>query len=84
LCVEHSGVRWFVIAQKTAPMREQNPEIIVMKQNRSFALLICFVILGVGAAVAYTRYSVGENVQAVVIGVVVLVNNQLSPRFSAT
>jgi hypothetical protein len=40
-----------------------------MKQNRSFAVLIFFVILGVGAALAYARYRVGANLEAVGIGV---------------
>jgi regulator of protease activity HflC (stomatin/prohibitin superfamily) len=40
-----------------------------MKQNRSFALLIFFVILGVGAALAYARYRVAGNFEAGVIAV---------------
>src|SRR5947209_7172224 len=44
-----------------------------MKQNRSFAVLLSFVILAVGAAVAYARYRVGANVEAVGIGVVAVV-----------
>jgi regulator of protease activity HflC (stomatin/prohibitin superfamily) len=40
-----------------------------MKQNRSFAALIFFVILGVGAALAYARYRVAGNFEAAVIGV---------------
>jgi regulator of protease activity HflC (stomatin/prohibitin superfamily) len=42
-----------------------------MKQNRSFAALVFFVILGIGAALSYARYRVGDNVSAVVIGVCV-------------
>jgi regulator of protease activity HflC (stomatin/prohibitin superfamily) len=40
-----------------------------MKQNRSFALLIFVVILGVGAALAYARYRVAGNFEAGAIGV---------------
>ena len=40
-----------------------------MKQNRSFAVLVFFVILGVGAALAYARYRVAANLEAVGIGV---------------
>ena len=40
-----------------------------MKQNRSFAVLAFFVILGVGAALAYARYRVTANLEAVGIGV---------------
>jgi regulator of protease activity HflC (stomatin/prohibitin superfamily) len=41
-----------------------------MNQNRSFALLIFFIVLSLGAALAYARYSAGANVEAGVIGVV--------------
>jgi regulator of protease activity HflC (stomatin/prohibitin superfamily) len=41
-----------------------------MKQNRSFAVLTFFVILGVGAALAYARYRVGSIMEAAGIGVV--------------
>src|ERR1044071_3554258 len=44
-----------------------------MKQNRSFAVLLSFIIFGLGAAVAYARYRVGANVEAVGIGVVAFV-----------
>ena len=40
-----------------------------MKQNRSFALLIFVVILGIGAALAYARFRVAGNFEAGVIGV---------------
>jgi hypothetical protein len=40
-----------------------------MKQNRSFAVLAFFVILGVGAAFAYARYRIGANVEAGGVGV---------------
>jgi len=39
-----------------------------MKQNRAFAVLIFFVILAVGAAVAYARYRVGADWEAGWIG----------------
>jgi regulator of protease activity HflC (stomatin/prohibitin superfamily) len=39
-----------------------------MKQNRSFALLVFFVILGIGAAWAYARLRVGADMEAAVIG----------------
>jgi regulator of protease activity HflC (stomatin/prohibitin superfamily) len=39
------------------------------QQNRSFAILISFVILAIGAALAYARYRVADNVEAVAIGV---------------
>jgi regulator of protease activity HflC (stomatin/prohibitin superfamily) len=35
-----------------------------MKQNRSFAILLSLVILGVGAALAYVRHRAGENLEA--------------------
>jgi regulator of protease activity HflC (stomatin/prohibitin superfamily) len=41
-----------------------------MKQNRSFAVLTFVVILGVGAALAYARYRVGNITEAAGIGVV--------------
>ena len=40
-----------------------------MKQNRSFAILIFVVILGVGAAVAYARFRVADSFGAGAIGV---------------
>jgi len=40
-----------------------------MRQNRSFAVLVFFVILGVGAALAYARYGIGSNLEVGVIGV---------------
>src|SRR5271163_3923263 len=40
-----------------------------MKQNRSFALLLFVVILGIGAAFAYARYRAADNFDAGVIGV---------------
>ena len=40
-----------------------------MKQNKSFAVLVSFVILAIGAALAYIRFRVGDNVGAVAIGV---------------
>jgi regulator of protease activity HflC (stomatin/prohibitin superfamily) len=39
-----------------------------MKQNRAFAVLIFFVILSVGAALAYSRYRVGANWESAWIG----------------
>jgi hypothetical protein len=39
-----------------------------MKQNRSFAILISFVILAVGARLAYAKYRVGANWVAAWIG----------------
>src|SRR5271163_599865 len=39
-----------------------------MKQNRSFAILIFVVILGIGAALAYARFRAGDNVSAGGIG----------------
>ena len=44
-----------------------------MKQNRSFAVLLSFVIFAVGAAVAYARFRVGANLEAVMIGVIAFV-----------
>jgi hypothetical protein len=49
--------------------KKQFSEIFNMKQNRSFAALVFFVILGIGAALAYARYRVADNVEAVAIGV---------------
>jgi regulator of protease activity HflC (stomatin/prohibitin superfamily) len=39
-----------------------------MRQNRSFASLISIVILAIGAALAYSRYSIGDHVSAAIIG----------------
>ncbi len=39
------------------------------QQNKSFAVLISFVIVAIGAALAYFRFRVGDNVDAVAIGV---------------
>jgi len=44
-----------------------------MQQNRSFAVLSFVVILGVGAAIAYTQYRVGSNWQAGGIGLVAFI-----------
>jgi hypothetical protein len=44
-----------------------------VKQNRSFAILVFFVILGVGAALAYARYRDGANLETVGIGIVAFV-----------
>ncbi len=44
-----------------------------MKQNRSLAVLLSFVILILGAALAYARYRVGANLEAVGIGVVAVI-----------
>ncbi len=49
--------------------QESATEIVVMKQNRSFAVLIFFIILGLGAVSAYARYRSGANLEAVGIGV---------------
>ena len=40
-----------------------------MKQNSSFAILISFVVFALGAALAYARYRIGAQVEAVGIGV---------------
>ncbi len=40
-----------------------------MKQNRSFVVLVFFVILGAGAVLAYARHGIGANAEAVGIGV---------------
>ncbi|HEV2328006.1 MAG TPA: slipin family protein [Verrucomicrobiae bacterium] len=39
-----------------------------MKQNKSFAVLIFIVIMGIGAALAWARYKSGDNVGAAGIG----------------
>ena len=44
-----------------------------MQQNRSFAMLVFVVILGVGATLAYTRYTGVANVEVVGIGVMTFV-----------
>jgi hypothetical protein len=44
-----------------------------MRQNRSFAFLIFFVIAGIGAALAYARYRVGDFLSAGWIGAVAFV-----------
>jgi len=43
-----------------------------MKQNKSFASLVFFVILGIGVALAYTRYGGVLNLEVTVIGVAAL------------
>ena len=40
-----------------------------MKQNRSFAILVFFVVLGIGGALAYSKYRVAANAEAIGIGV---------------
>ena len=44
-----------------------------MKQSNSFAILISFVVLGVGAALAYARFRIGAHVEAAGIGVATVV-----------
>src|ERR1035437_1936052 len=61
--------RKLLATQKTLLGRSNTTEIIEMKQNRSFAVLIFIVIAGLGAALAYARYSVGAISEAVGIGV---------------
>ena len=39
-----------------------------MKQNRAFAALLFLIILAAGAAIAYTQYQAGANLEAGVIG----------------
>lgn len=40
-----------------------------MKQNRSFAALVFFVILGIGGALSYARYRAADNVDTFAIGI---------------
>ena len=40
-----------------------------MKENRSFAVLISFVILAIGAAMACARFRFGANAEAIGIGI---------------
>jgi len=40
-----------------------------MKQDRSFAMLVFVVILGIGAALVYSRYRVGNIMDAIGIGI---------------
>ena len=54
-------------------IRYEEMEISGMKQNRSLAVLLSFVILLLGAALAYARYRVGANLEAGGIGVVAFV-----------
>ncbi len=56
-------------ATKTDFMPEQDTEVITMKQNRSFAVLIFFVILGLGAAWIYARHGVASNLESLGIGI---------------
>jgi len=44
-----------------------------MKQNKSFAVLAFIVIFGIGAALAYTRFKVGDNMAAAGIGIVAFI-----------
>ena len=44
-----------------------------MQQNKSFAVLSFVVVLGIGAALSYARYSVGATVEASVIGIVAFI-----------
>jgi regulator of protease activity HflC (stomatin/prohibitin superfamily) len=41
---------------------------IDMRQNRSFAMLVFLIILGLGAALAYQRFIIGEGAEAIGIG----------------
>ena len=43
------------------------------QQNRSFAVLVCIVILGVGAALTFPRYKAGDNIGALAIGAIAFV-----------
>ena len=43
------------------------------QQNRSFAVLVCIVILGIGVALAYPRYKAADNTDALAIAVVAFV-----------
>jgi len=54
-------------------IRYEEMEMSRMKQNRSLAVLLSFVILILGAALAYARYRVGANLEAVGIGVVAVI-----------
>ena len=56
-------------AEKQVLCSSKTTEIIKMKQNRSFAILIFVVIAGVGAALAYARYKAAANLEAAGIGV---------------
>jgi regulator of protease activity HflC (stomatin/prohibitin superfamily) len=40
------------------------------QQNRSFAVLVCIVILGIGAALAFPHYKAGDNIGALAIGAI--------------
>ena len=40
------------------------------QQNRSFAVLVCIVILGIGAALTYPRSKAADNVGALAIGAI--------------
>jgi regulator of protease activity HflC (stomatin/prohibitin superfamily) len=40
-----------------------------MRQNKSFAVLAFIVIMGIGAAIAYARFKIGDNMGATGIGV---------------
>ena len=48
------------------PISAHNHGRIEMKQNRSFATLIAFVILAIGATMAYFRHEAGANSEAAV------------------
>jgi regulator of protease activity HflC (stomatin/prohibitin superfamily) len=48
-------------------------ETFKMRQNKSFAVLIFVIIIGIGAALAYARFKVGDNVGAAAIGVTAFV-----------
>ncbi len=43
------------------------------QQNRSFAVLVFIIILGIGAVLAYFRYKAGDNIGAMAIGVAAFV-----------
>ncbi len=44
-----------------------------MRQNKSFAVLIFIVIMGIGAALAYARFKMGDNMGAGGIGIVAFI-----------
>jgi regulator of protease activity HflC (stomatin/prohibitin superfamily) len=43
---------------------KQLTETFKMKQNKSFAVLVFIVIMGIGAALAYARFKAGDNIGA--------------------
>jgi small-conductance mechanosensitive channel len=55
--------------RRGAERQALSTEIVVVKQKRSFAILIFFVISSLDAALAFARYGIGASLEAVGLGI---------------